>query len=52
MSTLPSGLADKVSEAISATIRLVREIFADERLAVMANDSISKRRKTTVFDIL
>jgi hypothetical protein len=42
MPTLYNGLADKVSASISAAIRLVREIFAAERLAARANNSISK----------
>jgi hypothetical protein len=39
---LPVGLADKVSESISAAIRLVREIFAERPAATVA-DSLSRR---------
>jgi hypothetical protein len=39
MPTLPSGLADQVSEAICLAIRRVREIFA-ERPAATLSDSI------------
>jgi hypothetical protein len=47
-----SYLAEQVSEAISIAIRRVRQIFATERLAATATDSISKRRETVFFDII
>jgi hypothetical protein len=43
MPTLHNGLADKVSESTSVAIRLVREIFAEERPAATVTDSIPKR---------
>jgi hypothetical protein len=43
MSTLHGGLADRLSESISEAIRLVREIFAEERVAATATDSLSRR---------
>jgi hypothetical protein len=46
------GLRDQVSESISNAILLVREIFATERAAATATDSISKRRETVFFDII
>jgi hypothetical protein len=52
MPTIYSGLADQVSEAISTAVQHVREIFADERLAYTATDSISKPPRDYVFDII
>jgi hypothetical protein len=49
MPPLHNELADKVRESISVAIRLVREIFAEERLAETETNSLSRRAPMTTI---